>query len=121
MLELLSGFPANVVAVSASGCVTSEDYDEVLIPALKAAFEGRDRIRVYYELGRQFEGMRPGAMVEDFKVGVEHLTGWERIAVVTDVSWIRTAMVAFGFLLPGAVKVFHSNEGAEARAWIASA
>jgi hypothetical protein len=25
---------------------------------------------------------------EDFKFGMEHITRWERVAVVTDVEWI---------------------------------
>lgn len=118
MIEILSGLPANVVAVRASGRITRKDYDDVLIPAVQAVFEGRSRIRFYYELGPHFEGMDPGAVAEDFKVGMEHLTGWERVAVVTDVAWIRTAVIAFSFLLPVTVKVFAAGEAETAKAWM---
>jgi hypothetical protein len=34
------------------------------------------------------------------------------------VGWIRTAMKAFGFVMPGSVKVFSNSELAEARRWV---
>ena len=43
---------------------------------------------------------------------------WERIAVVTDVDWIRTATKAFGFAMPGEVRVFSNAELGAARDWL---
>jgi SpoIIAA-like len=118
MIELLQGFPEGVVAVAAKGRVTRKDYDDVLIPAVEAAFKGREKVRCYYELGTGFSGMDAGAMWEDFRVGIGHLAGWERIAVVTDVEWIRLAIGAFRFLVPGEIRVFPVADAAEARRWI---
>ena len=42
---------------------------------------------------------------------------WERIAVVTNVEWIRHAVRAFRFLMPGAVKIFSIDEKVMAREW----
>jgi hypothetical protein len=118
MIEMLKGFPEGVVAAVAKGRVTRRDYDEVLIPAIEAAFGRRQKVRCYYELGREFFGMDAGAMWEDFRVGFGHLAGWERVAVVTDVDWIRLAMNAFRFLVPGETRIFSTGEAAEARRWI---
>jgi hypothetical protein len=60
-------------------------------------------------------------MWEDLKVGVAHLSRWERIAVVTDVEWIRNAVRVFGFLMPAAVQVFPLSAEAAAREWITAA
>ena len=76
---------------------------------------------LYYETAADFSGIDPGAMWEDFKVGMEHLTRWERVAVVTDVEWIKQTMRFFGFLMPGAMKSFPTSEAAQARAWIIAA
>ena len=119
MIEQLKGFPANVLAFACREQVTRRDYDSVLIPAVEAALKGHDKVRLYYETGPDFIGIAAGAVLEDFKVGVEHLGRWERVALVSDVEWIRTAVRAFGFLLPGHVRVFHLGEAPAARAWIA--
>ena len=97
MIEKLKGFPANVLAFACRGQVTRRDYDSVLIPAVEAALKGHDKVRLYYETGPDFIGIEAGAVLEDFKVGVEHLGRWERVALVSDVEWIRTAVRAFGF------------------------
>ncbi|HEU0156066.1 MAG TPA: STAS/SEC14 domain-containing protein [Stellaceae bacterium] len=119
-MELLRGFPEGVVAVVANGRLTRRDYDEVLVPAVEAVFRAREKARCYYEIGREFSGMDAGAVWEDFRVGIRHLSGWERIAVVTDVDWIRLAINAFRFLVPGEIRIFAASDAAEARRWIAA-
>jgi hypothetical protein len=49
------------------------------------------------------------------KLGLKHLSGWERMAVVSDVEWIRAAVKIFGLAMPGHVRVFHHSELAEAK------
>ena len=120
MIEKLSGFSDNVVACAAHGRVTAEDYDRVIIPAVERALAKHDKIRCYYELGTEFGGMDAGAAWRDMTVGLEHLTRWERVAVVTDVEWIGHAVNAFRFLMPGAVRVYPTAETATARAWVAA-
>ena len=120
MIEMLEDFPEGVVAAVAKGRVTRADYDQILIPAVEAAFRHRQKVRCYYELGREFSGMDAGAVWEDFRVGFTHLSGWERIAVVTDVDWIRLAINAFRFLVRGEIRIFPTSEAADARRWIAA-
>ncbi|QUD89543.1 STAS/SEC14 domain-containing protein [Phenylobacterium montanum] len=120
MIEKLAGFPSDVLAFACRGRVTRRDYETVLIPAAQAAFEAHDRVRLYYEIGPDFETIETGALLEDLKVGMEHLTSWDRVALVSDVDWIRNTVRLFGFLLPGRLKVFHLGEASEARHWISA-
>ena len=121
MLEIVEGLPETVLGFSAKGRVTRRDYDEVLVPKVREALRRYDKIRLYYELGTALDGINPGAMWEDFKIGVGHLSRWERAAVVTDVDWIRHAVNAFRFLMPGQMRVFSTGEAAAARSWITAA
>jgi hypothetical protein len=121
MIEILTDFPDNVVAAAAHGFVTKQDYQDTLVPRVELALKQHPKIRCYYELGTQFSKMEPGAIWEDFKVGIENLTRWERVAVVTDVEWIRHAVNIFRFLMPGEVRVFATSETATARSWITAA
>jgi len=118
MIEQLSGFPANVIAFACHGQVTKADYDATIVPVADQAAKEHGKIRLYYEVGQDFSGIEPGAMLEDFKVGMGHLTQWERMAVVTDVAWIRLAVQGFGLFMPGKLKVFPIAEAEAARSWI---
>ncbi len=119
MIEALAGFPDNIVAFVCHGEVTKADYESVIIPAVERAAKVHENIRFYYEIGKEFAGIEPAAMWEDFKVGMAHLAHWERVAVVTDVEWIKLGVWVFRFMIPGKLRVFSTGEAAEARAWIA--
>lgn len=121
MIQLLKDFPPNVVGLSASGEVTKEDYEKVLVPAVERALDHHEKVRLYYQIGPDFSGMDPGAMWADTKVGMGHFLRWEKIAVVTDVEWIRVSVAAFGFLMPALVKVFSLTDAGQAREWVSAA
>ncbi|MEZ5828153.1 MAG: STAS/SEC14 domain-containing protein [Hyphomicrobiales bacterium] len=121
MIELLKGFPDNVVAVSGHGRITRNDYDTILIPTVEKALQSHDKIRLLYEMGPEFDGVDPGAAWEDFKLGMEHLSRWERVALITDVPWIAQSMRLFSFFMPGAMRVYPTAEAAKARLWITQA
>lgn len=120
MIEVLKSFPDNVLAFVCHGHVTKADYDTVLVPAVENTLKGRNKVRLYYETAPDFRGLDPGAMWEDFKVGMEHFTRWEQVAVVTDVEWIKHTVQLFGFLMPARIKIFPSSETEKARAWISA-
>jgi hypothetical protein len=120
MLELIPALPDNVVGVVAKGEVTKEDYEQRLIPAVEQTLAAHDKARLLYVLGAEFTGFSGGAMWEDGKLGLGHITRWERIAVVAREAWVRHAINVFGYLIPGEVKVFDLADEADAAAWITS-
>lgn len=118
MIEQLNILPDNVLGFVCRGRVTRADYDTVLVPGVEAALGRHAHIRLYYETAPDFDGIDAGALWEDFKVGMGHLSRWERIAVVTDVAWIRQTVGLMAFLLPAVTRTFPVSEAAEGRAWI---
>ncbi len=111
--------PAGTIGFQARGRVTGEDYDTVLVPALSAAIEAGP-VRLLYVLGDDFESYAPGALWSDTRLWSGHMKGWERIAVATDVDWVENARKAFGWMMPGQVKVFDDDEVDEAESWLAA-
>jgi len=101
MLEKISDVPDSVLGFRASGELTGEDYRNVLVPAVEAALQSRDKLRLLYLLGDDVTGLSAGAAWQDTKVGMEHVTRWEKIAVVTDKDWLRHSVDIFGYLIPG--------------------
>src|SRR5208282_3331629 len=118
MIDALKGFPTKVLAFACKGHVTKRDYETVLIPAVKQALKQTGKVRLYYQIDPDFSGIEPGAVWDDFTVGMEHVLRWERIAVVTDVDWIRYTIRAFSFVIPAVTKIFPLDEKAKARDWI---
>ena len=53
------------------------------------------------------------------KLGVPHLRGWKRIAVVTDIDWITHVTQMFGWMTPGEVKTFALSQRGDAMSWAA--
>lgn len=118
MVERISDLPENVVGFSATGTVTDADYENVIVPAVEALFARAGKARFLYHLGPAFSGFEAAAVWDDTKLGMKHLGGWERLAVVTDVEWIRAAVKVFGVAIHGDVRVFDNDELAEAKRWI---
>lgn len=118
MIEPIAGLPDNTLGFAAKGTVTANDYETVIIPAVEALFSQRSKARFLYHLGTDFTGFEAAAMWDDAKIGLKHISGWERMAVVSDVEWIRAAIKVFGLAMPGHVRVFHNNEISKAKQWI---
>ena len=120
MIEVLPNLPENVLGFRASAHVTAADYESIVIPAVESMIQRRGHVRLLYQIGPAFDGFTPGAMWDDAKIGMAHFAAWERVAVVTDVDWIATAVRVFAFAMPGTVKVFPTAAYAEAVEWIAA-
>jgi hypothetical protein len=116
MIKVVEGLPDNVVGIVAKGRVTNEDCKKVLKPLVETSLKRHDKVRLYYEIGCRF----PGAAWEDLHLSMDRVPQWERIAVVTDVGWVRHTVNALRFLVPGEVRVFTTQEAYEGCAWISA-
>lgn len=118
MIEVISGLPDHVIGIEAKGKVTSSDYESVIIPLVENKLKSHKKINFLYCLGNEFSGMEAEAMWEDAKVGFRNLSAWNKIAVVSNVDWIRWAVKMFAIVIPGHVKVFENDQLSEARVWV---
>jgi hypothetical protein len=118
MIKVIPDEADNVVAVSAHGTVSGEDYDKVLIPVIEERLKMHKKIRFLYHLGEDFSGYTPLAVWDDAKLGIQHLTAFEKIAVITEVPWVIQAVKFFGLFMPCPVKIFKNQSLAEARTWL---
>jgi hypothetical protein len=115
MIQIIDGLPDNVVGIIAKGRVTNEECANILWPVMEDSLK-HDKVRLYYEIGSRF----PGAAWEDLRIGIEHIPQWERVAVVTDVGWVRHTVNALRFLMTSEVRVFTTFQAAEGLAWVRS-
>ncbi len=120
MIEIIPHLPDDVVGFRATGKVTGLDYESVLVPLVEERLQRHPKIKLLYHLGPEFSGFEAEAMWDDAKVGLQHFTAWQKIALVSDVGWIRGVMKIFGFAMPGHVRIFSNAELDSAREWVCS-
>ena len=118
MIALIKDLPENVVGFKVGGTVTGDDYEKVLIPAVEEKLKHFEKIRVLYQVGDDFDKYEFSALIDDAKLGLGNFFSWDRIAVVSDVSWIADAAKVFGFMMPAKMKLFSGDELKDAKSWI---
>ena len=118
MIEKIPHLPDNVLGFTAKGTVTVNDYESIIIPAVEELFSRVEKVRFLYHLGEDFTGFEAGAMWQDTKLGLKHLQGWEKMAIVSDIEWVWAAVKIFRLVIPGHVRMFHNNELAGATRWV---
>ena len=107
MIEPLEDLPEGVIGFETRGKLHADDYRDVLLPAVEKA-EAAGSVRLVLVIA-DFDGLSGGALWQDLKMGVRHLSAWKRIAVVTDIEWMT----------PGEAKHFAIADRAAAFAWAA--
>ena len=78
MIKVLDHMPIGTIGFEATGKVTKEDYEGVLVPAVAAAVD-RGPVRLLYVLGEDFESYSPGAMWSDTRLWSGQRDAWERV------------------------------------------
>lgn len=117
MIKVIHDMPPGTVGLEAVGTVTAEDYEQVLKPALEDALTHKD-VRLMYVLGEEFDSHAPEAAWADTRLWASNLNAWERIAVVSDADWLEHSLKTLGWLVPGEIKVFETDEVLDAKRWL---
>ena len=122
MVERIEGMPPGTLGFRLAGKMTRDEYFQVLDP-VKELLERGEQVSFLVETADDFEGLDLGALWEDMKaggsVGLKYRSSWERLAVVTDKTWMRHGIAAFSWVIPGEIRVFEPGQVDEAKAWIA--
>lgn len=113
--------PAGTIGFEAVGEVEDDDWEETVEPVLRQEIAAGRNVRLLYLIGTRAREVEGDAMSADTGFRVRHATSYERVAVVSDEDWIRPALLALSFLLPGKARGFRVRDLAEAKAWLAEA
>jgi SpoIIAA-like len=119
MFKFIEGLPQNVIAIEATGKVTHEDYQQVLIPKAEAMM-AQGPVRMLYVIGEAFTGFELEAMWDDGAFGLKHWRDFSHIAVVTDHAWLRATIGMFKPFFHGEIRLFMLSELPAAKDWISN-
>ena len=120
MLRRIEDMPTGTVGFEATGDVEDDDWEDVVEPVLRDEMASGHQLRLLYVLGRDAREVDGDAMATDLGFRARHATSFERVAVVSDEDWMRPALSALSFMLPGKAKGFRVRELAAAKDWLAT-
>jgi hypothetical protein len=119
----IEDMPAGTLGFRASGRVSRDDLS-VVLPPIREALDRGEKLRLLFEIDPDFDGLAPGAAWKDLKADIElglgHHAAWERLAVVSDLDWVRRAIGLFSWMAPGELRLFGESELEGAKAWVAA-
>ena len=119
MLRRITGMPAGTIGFEAIGEVEDDDWEKAVEPLLRREIADGQKVRLLYLLGPEARGVEGDAMAADTGFRARHAASFERVAVVSDEDWMRPALRALSFLLPGKARGFPVRDLAAAKAWLA--
>lgn len=120
MITEINNLPANTVGFRATGEVTQQDFEQTVMPRVKALIDLTGRLNYMLVLDTSIRNFTMGAWFKDAVMGIKHLSKWHRAAIVTDVEGIRTFTGIFSAFMPGEFKGFEHKDMDEAVKWVSA-
>jgi hypothetical protein len=119
MLRRMNEMPAGTIGFEAVGEVDDDDWEDVVEPVLRAEIAIGRKVRLLYLFGALAEDIEGDAVKADTGFRARHVKDFERVAVVSDESWVKPALRALSFLLPGRARGFAVRDLPAAKTWLA--
>jgi len=118
MVEILTDFPAHVAAYRASGSISKEEYRAVVMTRVNQVAEQFGHINFLVRLETDMDNYSIGAFFSYVKISFQHFSKWNRMAIVSDERWVRTAYDTLSLLVPGEIKGYPLHEYEQAKTWV---
>ena len=119
MLQRMTEMPSGTIGFEAIGEVEDDDWEQAVEPVLRREIAEGRKVRLLYLLGLEARDVEGDAMAADTEFRARHATSFDRVAVVSDEDWMRPALRALSFLVPGKAKGFAVHDLEAAKAWLA--
>lgn len=117
MITILNDAPENVAAFNATGDVTKEDFENLVIPYVKSKVEKFDELNYLLYLDTDLSNFTMGAWLQDAFLGIKNIAKWNRAAIVTDEEGVQNFTDIFSVLMPGEFKSFPKENLYNALYW----
>lgn len=107
-----------MVAFRATGEVTKEDFDQIVLPAVAELVQRTDKLNYLLVLDTPLKNFTLSAWIKDALLGLNNLTKWNRCAIVSDSDGINSFTNLFGKVMPGEFKGYKPEQLKEAINWV---
>jgi hypothetical protein len=117
MIEMLPESEGNLLAIRATGRLTNEDYNNVMIPYLENILKQYGKARFVMYMDENFKGWTPNAAWDDMHFGMNHRNDFERVCVVGAPTYVEWGTNLGKLIINGEVKCYPANDYDDAIAW----
>jgi len=118
MITRITDLPDFAVGFEASGEVTKADYESVIIPAVNEVTKRTGALYYLFVIKTGLNHFTAGALWDDLKVGLQHITQWKKMAIVSESKGIERFTDLVSYVVPGEARGFLMNELDEAKRWV---
>ncbi len=118
MVTQITGLSKGTVGFRLSGEITKEDYDRIILPAVKKTTDSSSQLNMIMVIETDLSKFTAGAWMKDALLGLKNLTKWHRVALVSDSNVVRGITSTANVIVPGDYKTFAMGEEAAAKAWV---
>jgi SpoIIAA-like len=120
MIEIMKESERDIVAVRATGTLTTADYDEVLLPKLVEIARRFDALRVLFYMDQDFRGWELPAAWANTKLDFRFRGKLEKVAVVGAPEWEEWCARVASLVMKGELRTFRAEQLADAWEWVRS-
>jgi len=111
-------YDGKIIVIHVSGKLLKEDYER-LIPKFEQLIRKHGKIRILFDM-TDFQGWDAGAVWEDVKLGIEHFSDIERIAMVGEEHWEQDMATFCKPFTRAKVRYFEHTDVTKAHRWLAA-
>jgi len=105
-----------LLVVQVSGTLVKADYAQ-FVPVFERLIRQHGKINLLFDM-TDFHGWELSAAWEDFKLGIEHFSDIERLAMLGDRKWQQGMAVFCKPFTKATVRYFDHADAASARRWL---
>lgn len=120
MITKIEDVPTYVAAFKATGKVTKDDYESLVVPEVDKVVKLHGHIHFLLLLETDVSNLTPGAWMKDALMGVKHLSKWKKMAIVSDQKGVEKITDFLSPVIPGESKGFTLSELDAAKQWVSA-
>jgi hypothetical protein len=110
MMEVMNESSGNVIGIRATGMLTIDDYDHVLVPKLAELSKQFETVRALFYMGQNFRGWDLSEAWANTKLDFWFRGHLEKVAIVGAPTWEEWCVRVAGLVMKGELQTFRAEE-----------
>lgn len=117
MIVQIPDLPASMVGFRSEGEVTKEDFEIVKLQVANLV-EKTGQLNYLLFLDNSPTDFTIGAWIQDALLGINHITKWNRAAIISDSETVINFTSVFSKVMPGEFRGYHKADYQKAVDWV---